>query len=107
MHAMLVTFRSDIPGPQLIEGLGTKLIELGNTPGLIMKTFVATGPNDLGGFYLFADEASAKAYQSGEFFQGFSTNPPVSDVEIRHFHVADDPSKLLGTPTVTLRAAAA
>ncbi len=107
MHSILVTFRCEIPVGQLIEEIGPKMEALKSTEGLVMKTFVQVDEHNPGGFYLFTSREAADKYIAGDFFKGFSSSPPISNVRIQHFDVADEPSAAFGTPHAALASAAA
>ena len=98
MDAFLVTFYSDIGGPQLIDGMRMGLERLQSVPGLVMKTYLFSGENELGSLYMFCDRAAADAYLAGEAFRNFIERPFFSNVEIQRFGVLDELSAPLGTP---------
>ena len=108
MHSILVTFHSEIPADQLAEGMSSQMPLLRSTEGLVMKTFIATDAHNLGGFYIFTSPGAAASFLEGEFFAGLKAIPGVSNIQVKHFQVAEPPSLAMGTPGEPLvRAAAA
>ncbi len=102
MHAILVTFRPEAPDAEIMQALAPKMKILAATPGLIMKTFVASDPQTRGGFLLFSTKEHAEGYLEGDFFHWFSNTPVISNVQVQHFNVNDEPSKAFGTPSIPL-----
>ena len=108
MHALLVTFRPEVSEQEFVEAIVPRMKEsLLATPGLIMKTFIESGPEQWGAFYLFSSKDTADAYVGGEFFEWFSNHPVLSDLEMQSFAVDDGPSQAFGTPTKPLTEASA
>ena len=102
MHAFLVTFTSKVEGTSLLDPMRQGIPGLKQVPGLVMKTYLYTGPHELASLYMFTDHAAAQAYLNSETFQRFIKAPPFSNVGITHFDVVDDLSAELGTPTTPL-----
>jgi hypothetical protein len=103
MHAILVTFRPEASEQQFMEQVGPRMKEkLPTTRGLIMKTFVESAPDRWGAFYLFTDQEAASDYLDGEFFQWFSGTSLLSDLQVAHFAVDEEPSIAFGTPSLPL-----
>lgn len=104
MHSLFVTFNPEVSEEEFMKEMGAKTMAARNTEGLIMKTFVAPDEKTWGGFYIFTSREAADAYVGGEFFQGFSSSPLLSNLRVQHLAVEDEPSKAFGTPSTPLTA---
>ena len=68
-------------------------------PGLLWKIWIAdTAQLIFGGIYLFADEASAKAYLDGPIGQSIRAIPGISDFDAQLFEVEEALSALTRGP---------
>ena len=54
--------------------------------GLEWKMFLVNNvEHELGGLYLFSDEASLNNYINGPLFQALKSNPAISDISVKKF----------------------
>ena len=104
MHALFVKFQPEVSEEEFMKEIGPKMKAMRGADGLIMKMFVEPDDKHWGGLYLFTSREAADSYLSGEFFQGFSKSSVISNLEVQHWTVDDEPSKAFGTPSTPLAA---
>jgi hypothetical protein len=104
MHGLLV--RVNVNGEvsqyeQMFVEYGTAL---NSRDGFIMKTWIIAD-SMVGGFYIFADQASAQSYIDEMLFPSSEKSGAFSVESIEHFTVVDELSELTGSPAkpVSLR----
>lgn len=107
MHAFLCKFHTEVPIPQLAQGLKEKMGLLISAEGLVMKTYLAVDEHNAAGFYVFTSREHADACLQGAFYDALRGNPAISNIHIQHFDVLDEPSKIFGTPMELLASKAA
>ena len=95
MHALLITFQSSIPTPQLAETFERYAKELRKQPGLITKVWIHDG-DTIGGFHLFESKSAADAYQSSALAGGLRATDGFDDFDVRNFDVLEDLSAITG-----------
>jgi hypothetical protein len=99
MHALIITFKSTADEKQLQAVAVEFAAMLRNVTGLSSKVWLADGAIQ-GGFYLFADRATAQGYLSGPLVGALRANPAFSDFTVREFAVNPELSACTG---VTLK----
>ena len=95
MHALVITFRSDVTPEEVKEDF-TRYAEAlrdGAARGLVGKTWLADGPT-VGGFCLFEDRGVADRYLDGMFAEAVTNNPTFSDVRIERYDVDEALSRI-------------
>ncbi len=103
MHAVMITFESDIGPDELTAPFATYAEALQGVGGLIAKVWIHEGMT-LGGFHLFVDRAQAEAYLESTLFAGVAANPGFRDFQIGHFGVIDELSARTGIPVLSTSA---
>lgn len=103
MHAIMVTFTSDVLLCDLHGPFETYAHALDDVPGLVMKTWI-NRDDTVGGFHVFADEAAGLAYLSGSLCATLLNNPSFSNFTVQHFDVVDDLSAITHSPAEVVRA---
>lgn len=71
--------------------------------GLISKTWINDG-DTVGGFYVYADRASADNYLESEIIKRIKTAPIFSDFQVRHSDVLEEFSGVTGVRDIALAA---
>jgi hypothetical protein len=95
MHAVLITFTTHATEAELADPIAQFAEVVRDVPGFRSKAWLHDG--DLrGGFYLFADEATARAYVDGPVVAAIRANPAFADVDVRTFAVDTDLSARTG-----------
>ena len=97
MHSVMITFTSSVGLNELEDLFNAYADELVRQPGMLAKAWIQDG-STLGGFHLFADEASVDAYLGSELAAGLMANGWFSNFEVRKFDVLADFSARTGTP---------
>lgn len=70
-----------------------------NMPGLLWKiAYTSQDGRDSGGFYLFADEASLRAFAEGPVVAALAGYPLWKDVTVRELNILEDFSKVTRAP---------
>lgn len=105
MHALLITFYATDPIDRLAAPFTEYAHALRDVPGLLSKAWIRDGDN-LGGFHLFTDRASADAYLSSDLASRLRSTEGFDDFEVRGFEVLDELSALTGITDLTPLAAA-
>jgi hypothetical protein len=100
MHALLITFTSTAEEAELRAMASQFADSLQGLPGLITKAWLADGSTQ-GGFYLFADRASADAYASGPLVAGLRSYPAFGEFTVRGFAVDPELSARTGIAAPT------
>jgi hypothetical protein len=93
MHAVLITFHSEVSLDDLHESFLEAAPVIRDVPGLVSKTWVHQGAT-LGGFYLFTDSDAAQAYLDGEIISETKAVPAFSDFNVQQFTVAEELSAI-------------
>ena len=96
MYALHITFTSTVPAGDLRETAIGFAEALRAVPGFVAKTWLHHGSHH-GGFYLFADQASAEAYRDGPLVGGLRENPAFDDLEVRGWHVDEELGAITGS----------
>ncbi len=106
MHAVFITFHSAAGLDDLQEPFREGAEAISEVPGLLSKTWIQDGAT-LGGFYIFTDEAAARAYLDGPIIAKTKAVPDFSDFSVQQFTVLEAFSAITrGVPgTVVDRAA--
>jgi hypothetical protein len=103
MHAVLITFHSDVSLDDLREPFLAGAPAIRDSLGLISKTWLHRD-STLGGFYLFTDRESALAYLDGPIITDLKATPVFSEIAIQEFAVAEEFSALTnGVPQYAAR----
>ena len=97
MHAVMITFTSEVALSDLHAPFVTYAHALNEVPGLAMKTWIAKD-STIGGFHIFTDEAAGLAYLSGNLCASVLNNPAFSDFNVQHFDVVEDLSAITRSP---------
>ena len=95
MIALVVTFNLDRFEDADFREAGEKqwMEPVAAMPGLVSKTWLADTPNNVyGGFYLWESAEALEHYQSTEFFQAFSSDPRIVNIQAHAFEVMETPS---------------
>ena len=100
MDALLITFYATDPIDRLEALFGEYAHALREMPGLLSKAWIRDGDN-IGGFHLFADRASAEAYLASDLAAGLRATESFDDFEVRRFEVLDELSALTGVTDLT------
>lgn len=95
MFAVHITFQSTIPTDQLVGPFTDFARALQEVPGFVTKAWLSVDDR-LGGFYVFADEASAQAYLASEMVADLQATDGFSDFQVALFDVFDELSALTG-----------
>ena len=95
MYARLITFDATSPIDELEAPFAEHAHALREMPSLLSKAWIRDG-NNLGGFHLFADRASAEAYLSSDLASGLRGTDGFDDFEIRGFEALAELSALTG-----------
>jgi hypothetical protein len=107
-HALVLTF--DMPdGLQALRRpsgspmrIDEYVTDLRARPGFLAKTWLHDG-DTYGGFYLFADRASAERYLTEEIEPLSRANPAMTNQQVCHFDVLEELSELtLGLPVASV-----
>jgi quinol monooxygenase YgiN len=96
MIALMVTFNLDgFSDEEFREAGETQWVEpVAAMRGLISKSWLADEPNNVyGGFYLWESREALEEYQSTEFFQAFSSDPRIVNIQAHTFEVMEKPSR--------------
>ena len=101
MHAVLITFRSDVDLGSLAAPFTDYANAMLRVDGLVSKTWITDG-DVLGGFHIFTSRDAADTYLGSEMVAGLTSNPAFSGFEIRHFDVVDGLSVITGSPNAVL-----
>ena len=88
MHAVLITFTSEVDLPALAGPFDEYADALRDVPGLVSKTWLADD-DVLGGFHLFESAATAEEYLRGALLASVCASPAFGNFSIRHFDVLD------------------
>ena len=105
MHAVLITFQSSVPFDAVQDDFRAGADAIAQVPGLLSKTWIARDAG-WGGFYLFTDPDSAKAYLEGPIITQTRAVPAFTDFEIQEFTVLEELSAVTrGIPAQTPAAA--
>jgi hypothetical protein len=68
-------------------------------PGLRWKIWIINeAKKEAGGYYMFEDEASVKAYLEGPLAAGVTGHPALSDFSVKQFDVMEDVTKTTRGP---------
>jgi hypothetical protein len=97
MHAVFITFRSSADLDDLAGPFTEYAHRLESVRGLAFKTWLRDGAT-LGGFHVFTDRSAADAYMGSEMVATLTANATFSGVEVRHFAVLEELSRITGTP---------
>jgi hypothetical protein len=95
MHAVLITFTTTASDAELAGPMAQFAAVIRDVPGFVSKAWLQAGAAR-GGFYLFADEASARAYVDGPVVASIHANPAFEDVAVRTFDVDAELSSRTG-----------
>jgi hypothetical protein len=95
MHAVLITFTTAATDAALAGPFARFAELLRDVPGFGSKVWLRDG-DMRGGFYLFADEAAARAYVDGPVVAAVRANPVFADVHVCTFDVDTDLSARTG-----------
>lgn len=109
MYAIIITAKTTMTPEEIPEKaklMAQALLDSGAYAGLMFKTFFHSG-NTIGGFHLFTDRAAGEAFLEGPFWTRAAESPWVSEIDIRHYRVCDEASRLNGTPTTAFAETAA
>jgi hypothetical protein len=101
MHAVLITFRSEVSKEDLTEPFTEYANAVAGVDGLVSKTWIADG-DVLGGFHIFTSRQAADVYLGSEMVAGLTSNPAFSGFEISHYEVLEELSRITGSPAVAL-----
>jgi len=88
MHAVLITFTTDVDPAALADPFDEYARALLDVPGLVAKTWLADD-DVLGGFHLFESAAAADDYLRGPLLASVAASPAFGNFAIRHFDVLD------------------
>lgn len=95
MHAVLITFTSQVTPEDLSEGMSAYAEALARVPGFVSKAWLHDG-STLGGSYLFTTREAADAYLAGELVAGLRATPVFSEFIVRRYDVLADLSARTG-----------
>ena len=101
MHAVLITFRSEVSKEDLTEPFTEYANAVAGVDGLVSKTWIADG-EVLGGFHIFTSRQAADVYLGSEMVAGLTSNLVFSGFEISHYEVLDELSRITGSPSGAL-----
>ena len=104
MHAVLITFRSEVSREDLIGPFTDYANALTGVDGLVSKTWIADG-EVIGGFHIFESRQAADVYLGSEMVAGLTSNPAFSGFEISHYEVLEELSRITGSPSGALATA--
>lgn len=104
MHAVLITFRSEVSKEDLTEPFTEYANAVTGVDGLVSKTWIADG-EVLGGFHIFTSRQAADVYLGSEMVAGLTSNPAFSGFEISHYEVLEELSRITGSPSGALATA--
>lgn len=103
MEGVMVTYETDKTAEELAGPYTdfAKFLKKG-MPGLVMKAWINDGKT-FGGFYIFADKASAEAYINSDLIQNtLVKNPANRNVQIKYYEVNSNLCAITGCPHKTL-----
>ena len=101
MHAVLITFRSEVSKEDLTGPFTEYANAVAKVDGLVSKTWIADG-EVLGGFHIFESPHAANVYLGSEMVAGLTSNPAFSGFEISHYEVLEELSRITGSPSGAL-----
>ena len=93
MHAVLITFHSDVSLDDVWEPFLAAAPVIRDVPGLISKSWLRDGAT-WGGFYLFTDAGAAQAYLDGEIISETKAMPVFSSFRIERYDVIEEMSAI-------------
>jgi hypothetical protein len=88
MHAVLITFTTDVDRAELAEPFDEYARALLDVRGFVAKTWLADG-DVLGGFHLFESASAADDYLRGPLLASVAASSAFGNFAIRHFDVLD------------------
>ena len=100
MHAVLITFSTTATDNELAAPMAQFAEQIRDIPGFLSKTWLHDAATR-GGFYLFTDDAAARAYVHGPVVASIHANPAFTGVQVRTFGVHADLSARTGTRAAT------
>lgn len=102
MHALLITFRSEIPLGDLAGPFEDYARALQSQPGLLSKAWIQDG-DTLGGFHLFATRDDLDDYMASELAAGLMATEGFSEFSPRTFEVVAGLSAMTGVSAEMLQ----
>ncbi|MEM7323424.1 MAG: YdhR family protein [Actinomycetota bacterium] len=97
MHAVLITFDSEIPVGDLEAPFTDYAHALRSIPGLLSKAWIHDADqNTLGGFHLFESATAAVDYLESDLVAGLQATDGFDNFDVRHFDVLSGYSAVTG-----------
>ncbi len=103
MRVLSVRFKSKTPMRELHDPWMQLAPDIEAVSGLLSKIWIQDG-DQLGGIYLFRDQATLDAYAAGPIVTAVVNNPAFSDFRLEQYDVLEDLSAIThGVPAAVAR----
>jgi hypothetical protein len=94
-----INFKFNVTKAEYQQAVSALAADFAKLAGLRWKIWIMNeAENEAGGYYMFEDAASVKAYLEGPLAAGVISHPALSDFSVKQFDVMDDLSKITRGP---------
>jgi hypothetical protein len=94
-----INFKFNVTRPEYEQAVSALANDFAALAGLRWKIWIMNeAEKEAGGYYMFEDAASVKAFLEGPLAAGVTSHPALSDFSVKQFDVMDDMSKITRGP---------